>query len=291
MRRILFTLTLAGCNDFLAPLPSPSRVDSLRVLALTTPTPEVHPGTPVAVRAFWVDPSATPESPPLFFRWRLCRETEGSDPRECPASPSGIDLSPEGIGDVVQIPPEQLVPSSTELRAVFNVYVALCRGAVPRLDARQGRFVCGGSSFVEATRRVTVRSSGALNQVPRIEGWSLSCGEAVVPLPGEVTQPVELPLRPVDCPSWTLAVTPASDAVERADDGSAETLMASFFASRGRLDRPRDIAAAGEVRTLQARWTPPPVTDGGVTQDPWIWVVLRDQRGGETVREVRLMLR
>lgn len=291
MRRILFTLTLAGCNDFLAPLPSPSRVDSLRVLALTTPTPEVYPGTPVAVRAFWVDPGATAESPTLYFRWRLCRETEGSDPRECPASPAGIDLRTDGIGDVVQITPEQLVPSPTELRTVFNVYVALCRGAAPRLDARQGRFVCDNNSFVEATRRVTVRSSGALNQVPRIEGWSLSCGESVVPLPGEVTEPVELPPRPANCASWTLAVTPASDAVERTDDGSAETLMVSFFASRGRLDRPRDIAAAGEVRTLQARWTPPAVTDGGVAQDPWIWVVLRDQRGGEAVREVRLMLR
>lgn len=292
MRRFLFTLTLAGCNDFLAPLPSPSRVDSLRVLAVTTPTPEVHPGTPVTVRAFWVDPSATPESPPLSFHWRLCRETEGSDPRECPASSAGIDLRTDGIGDVVQITPEQLAPSATDLRTVFNVYVALCRGAAPRLDPRQGRFVCDNRAFVEATRRVTVRSSGVLNRVPRVAGWALRCGDATVPLPGVPrSEPVELRLRPADCARWTLAVTPASDAAERTDDGTSETLMASFFASGGRLDRPRDIAAAGEVRTLQALWTPPALADGGTTQDPQIWVVLRDQRGGETMLEARLMLR
>ena len=292
MRRILFTLTLAGCNDFLAPLPSPSRVDSLRVLALTTPTPEVYPGTPLSVRAFWVDPSATPEFPPLYFRWRLCRATEGSDPRECPSPSAGIDLHTDGIGDIVQIAPEHLTPSATDNRTVFNVYVALCRGTAPRLDPRHGRFVCDTNAFVEATRRVSVRSSGALNQVPRVAGWALRCGDATVALPGVPhTEPVELRLRPADCARWTLAVTPASGAAERADDGTSETLMASFFTSGGRLDRPRDIAAAGEVRTLQALWTPPALTDGGTTQNPWIWVVLRDQRGGETVLEARLMLR
>ena len=55
--------SLLGCNDA---LPSPARLDRLRVLALETDTPDVRPGAAVRVRAVWFDP--TDEA--LSWRWR-----------------------------------------------------------------------------------------------------------------------------------------------------------------------------------------------------------------------------
>jgi len=63
---LLGTLVAPGC---LEELPSPSRVDSLRVLAIQAEPPEVNPGTTVNLTAVAVD---YPEQRSITYRWAAC---------------------------------------------------------------------------------------------------------------------------------------------------------------------------------------------------------------------------
>mgnify|MGYP003338253312 CR=1 FL=1 len=93
-------------------------------------------------------------------------------------------------------------------------------------------------------------------------------GDAVVSLP---------PCAGSPCGPWTLGVRPAEDSAEALPDGGREALSASFFVTSGSTDRPRDTGIPGEVREFAVRWIP-------AGSSSTVWVVLRDQRGGETAR-------
>lgn len=243
----------------------------MRVIALTTATPEVRPGARVHVDAIVVDPQGPRD---VAVRWRLCRESGVGDPRGCAASPEGLDLG-EG--------PRADLPVLSGPDGVYLVFAAACVGGTPTLDATIAHFRCvGGAPAEEVFRRVTVRTDGALNRPPAVARWVLRQGAREVVLPDLPGGWVALPACAArGCAAWSVEVTPTEDAAESAGDGSMETLGVSFFVSAGATERPRDVALPGEVRALTTRWT---LGEGSGE----LWVVLRDQRGGETVRGVRV---
>jgi len=262
-------LLAAGCSGEV--LPSPSEVRALRVVALVTDTPEIAPGASARVTAAWVDP--TPGRS-IRARWQLCAESEVADPRDCPTSARATDL---GEGRSVTTPALLRV-------GTYFVLIAACAGASPVLDARLGHWRCDDNTPAEEVfRRVRVTAEGPRNLPPAIASWEFARGDASVAVPPGDDASVTLPgCEGASCGSWTVRVRPADDAAERLPDGGREGLSASFYVTSGTTDRPRDTASPMEVRGLAVRWTP------GSAASSEVWVVLRDQRGGEAARGARV---
>ena len=139
-----------------------------------------------------------------------------------------------------------------------------------------------GAPAEEVFRRIGVQAQGPLNRPPGVARWVLRQGGQVIEMPELPGARVSLPAcgGPA-CAAWVVELVPTSDAAERLDDGTTEALGASFFVTVGSANRPRDVAAPGETRALTTRWT----LDAPEGE---VWVVLRDQRGGETVRGARV---
>lgn len=170
-----------------------------------------------------------------------------------------------------------------DVETSYIVLASVCEGATPTIDPASGRALCGASPSVEAFRRVIVRRDGGLNTNPRVRRWTLSRVDETFEVTGdEVTLPR---CATSSCGPWTVSVEPDSDASESTSAGF-ESLVVSFYATRGSLDRPRDGAAAGEVRALTARWTLADGTDGAK-----LAFVLRDLRGGDSARRVTVRWR
>ncbi len=264
-----FALPLAaGCAG--ETLPSPSVIRALRVVALVTDTPELAPGASARVTAAWVDP--TPGRS-IRARWQLCAESDVADPRDCPTSPRATDL---GEGRAVTTP-------ALTLPGTYFVLVAACANASPVLDRRIAHWRCDdGSPAEEVFRRLRVTTVEPRNRPPAIASWEFARGDASVTVPAEDDASVALPgCERGLCGVWSVRVRPAGDAAESLPDGGTERLSASFYVTSGATDSPR--AFTSDVPELAVRWTP----EAGVASAE-VWVVLRDQRGGESARGARV---
>ncbi len=262
---LLALLVAAGCSG--EALPSPSSVRALRVVALVTDTPEVAPGASARVAAAWVDP--TPGRP-FRARWQLCAERDVADPRACPTADRAVDL---GEGPAVTTP-------ALTVPGTYFVLVAACAGANPSLSRALGHWRCDdGSAAEEVFRRVRVTETEPRNRPPTIAAWGFARGDASVMVPSGDDASVTLPGCDAGaCGAWTVRVVPAAGSAEALPDGGREALSASFYVTSGTTASPRDTANPGEERELAVRWTP------GASPSSSVWVVLRDQRGGEAAR-------
>ncbi len=263
---------VCGCE--VGALPSPSAVDDLRVLGLLADNPEVPDGAAPRVSAVTLSPGGTP---PEFVRWRICAEPDVADPRDCPGSPFGTDL---GVAPAIDLPPLRARGGVTG----YFVLASACVAVTPSLDPASGRAICSnGTVAAEAFRRVVVRDALDRNHNPGVDSWELARGEVTVAVDGEV---VTLPrCAGGACGAWTLRVRPAIGASEVTPEGR-ESLVASFHATAGQLDRPRDSSDPGVVRPLTAQWT---LSDG--TTGVRVAFVLRDMRGGESAGRVSIAWR
>lgn len=232
---------LAACAG---ELPSPSRVDALRVIALTTETPEIRPGTAVTVRALWFDPRGRPAR----FAWSWCWEGPGIDPLRCADGEGARTLA--STGEEAELDAAALRDRPPDA----DVAIVVVRAS---LDGDRA----------EAFRRVRVRDQGALNQVPEVRALIVDDGRArVVVGEGDVTEIAARAAR------VELVATEASRETDAA--GVTEVLTASFLASEGSFDPPRVVGAGPFI----ARWRG---VEGGEVR---CWAVLRDDRGGVRAR-------
>lgn len=270
--RWLVLVGLGGCAD---PLPSPSTVDVLRILALSTATPEVRPGEALAVRAVWHDPLG---GRAIRWRWRLCDPGAADDPRTCARATGSVELG-SGETDRAELPAAELALRGTETERTLVVYAIACPVTDAVIDPQEGRLACPEGVGSEAFRRVTVRATGALNRPPPIAAWTVDQSGRSTPLEDGAT----VPPGPL-----SLTLTPGDGAAESFDGGS-ESLMASVYVSTGSVAPPRVVTEPGVVAPMAFRWTPERVLSGGEVAR--VWAVLRDQRGGETVRSVTVTAR
>lgn len=273
---------LCRCNGT---LPSPSTVNSLRLFALTTPTPDVLPGTGARITAVWYDP--TPGRTP-WFRWRLCPEPASGDARDCARPAMGTDLGVETHGSV-DLPAGMLTLPVGATTVDYVVYVSLCPDAAATYDPTVGHYACPSPEGIEAVRRVTVRAGGGLNQDPGVTLAWVGDGGARVPLSTDGGAPgVGTVCAGGTCTALAFGAQPAADAAEALMDGGREALQASFYATAGTVDLPRVVGAPGSTDALVSQWTPPTGSPGTVVR---LWVVVRDQRGGDTVAAGAVTLR
>ncbi len=266
-------------------LPSPAAVTSLRLLALTTPSPELLVGAGTRVTAVWYDP--TPGRT-LWFHWRLCPEPLDGDARDCALPAAGHDLG-ASMSDGVDLPSGALTLPPGSDHQDYVVYLALCPGALAVFDPALGHYHCASPEGLEAIRRVTVRVTEPLNHDPGITGAWVGDGAARVSVAPDSGTPAVQGCRADPCAVIPFGVQPSPDAAEPLSGGGAETLEASYYATAGTVDPPRVLGTAGGVDALIAHWTPPQGATAGTLVR--LWVVLRDQRGGDTVTEGAVTLR
>ncbi len=267
----LSALTVACAGD----LPSPAVLNSLRLLALVTPTPDVPPGTDVRVTALWYNPVP---GRTLWFRWRLCPEPLSGDARDCALPGAGTDLTVETSGGV-NIPGGLLSLPAGTASGDMVVYLSMCPGAPSVYDPAIGHAACASPEGIEAVRRIALHPSPPWNNNPGIaSAWVGDGGSRFIFTDGGT--PTLGHCVGSGCPAWTLGVQPAPGAAEALPGGGAETLEASYYSTLGTLDVPRAIGTAGSSAALTVHWTPPTGPSG---QRVNFWVVLRDQRGGDTV--------
>lgn len=271
-----------GCTE---PLPSTSTVDVLRILALTTPTPEVRPGIAIGVRAVWFDPIGGRR---IQWRWRLCNEDLANDPRSCARGIGSTELA-SGEVDHVEVPAAMLALSGTERSRTWMVYALACPSSGALIAPAEGRLECSDGSGSESFRRVTVHAQAPLNEPPAIGAWTVEHAGRLSSLEDGTTVRVgSLVGCAGDCASLTLTLTPAPGASERFGE-TTESLLGSVYVSSGSVSPPRVVRDPGTEVPMVMHWTPGRVILGGEVAQ--VWAVLRDQRGGESVRSVTITAR
>jgi len=278
-------------------LPSPTRVDKLRLLALVSDTPDALAGTDVTVRAVWADGSSR-SGRPVYFHWWLCAEGSDHEPRTC-LRDRADDVLLDGAGsagaDRVTIPAGRLALPASGADLGYFVLVAICPDSAPAWNATQGQFDCPNERAIayamregiQGFRRVVVRSRERVATVPlnrNPDFLRVRVGTQDVPADAAtVTLPRCAVALDATCPTVAVAIEATTDSVEGRGDGTDETLLVSFFATDGVFDRPRAVGSMTDPRgvggSLAASWSAPR-TAAAIS----MWVVLRDGRGGESTR-------
>lgn len=276
-------LVLCSCSG---ELPSPSRVDKLRLFSLHADSPEVLPGAGIQVNAVFVDGS-THTGRTIFWTWKLCAESVTRESRRCLRPEEGTVLV-DGVANIsdVFLSPLLLAPTPpTTANTTYFVLGAMCPDAPARYDPATFQYVCPSEEFVpnadregiQAFRTVTVRMSEPLNHNPAIAQVLL---DGVVVNENDVVQRAACGGDAGTCSGVSIKVIAAPGAVELRSDGTPETLLLSFFGTLGRFDRPRAVGQdndpLGIEGALSATWTP----SEGATRTQ-VWLVLRDGRGGD----------
>jgi len=268
-----------------AELPSPAVVTKLRLLAITTDTPELASPGPFRATAVWADGSPR-AGRAVFFHWRACPVTSQSDPRACLLPSPGLDLA--SITESLDLDTSAL-PVAPALGAPpaqrWTLLLAMCPDQPPVYDAVNRQYVCPSDQSlpneqregIQAFRTLAVRvgATGDLQVNPSINRVTIDG----MPLPTTTPLSVQRCARDADglpaCAGVPLALVPTEGSAQ-----TGETLMASFFVSAGSVSRPRAVASAalpsatdGSLNTL---WYPP-----AVPSNVRVWMVLHDGRGGD----------
>lgn len=263
-------VALVACSS---PLPSPSRVNGLRVLRVFTDPPELSATDRAATaRALAVD-GAMNQTRTTSLRWFYCDRSVLDDAARCAREPALHALAGDGESLVVE--------RSALVDDARTVLVAFCPGRAAAFDPSRGAIACpdeAGRPYAQTEGVLafyTVRAAreGALpNVAPAIERASFAGDDRSAwtarRCAGE------------PCASSELVIEPSSASAERVGD-TREVLTASFFATDGSFDRPRAVSTeAAPLGPLRARWTPP--RQAGAVR---VWIVLRDDRGASAAIE------
>lgn len=218
---------------------------------------------------------AQPDDRAWSVRYLLCPVSLTHDPARCVEAPTGLQV----LGDSPSLTLEDTVLEGAPERLLI---VAFCPGNPARFDQSRGTLACPDEHDVPYAQTVgqlafrTLKRRAVSNQNPTITGWTLD------------TQPQDLARVPrcvsAPCAAHSVSVRPEPLSAETLPEGTRELLTLSVYAGAGTLDRPRVIttqeAPEGVQGVLTVQWTAPPVA--GLVR---VWFVLRDDRGGVTVRE------
>jgi hypothetical protein len=281
MKRLVLLFALAGCQDALDQ--RLALVTEPRVLAVASDPAEAKPGAMVALSALVASPDGPLAEPPA---WAIC--TAPKPPTEDDA------VAPGCLAD-------QATPLGTSATVTATIPAEACTLFGP--DVPPGGYrprdpdPTGG--YYQPIRAVTP-DAGIAFGFPRI-----TCGLANAP--GDVAHdyqtmyqpnanPVLHPLALAQAaPSTDVTLTAAWDEPESYlyyDPSSQslvvrrESMRVSWFATAGTL--PVDASAVGEddpATTISTTWHAP-ATSGTV----WLWVVLRDSRGGIATQAIQIMV-
>lgn len=254
---VVLVLGHVACAD---PLPPPSLVESLRVLAVRATPPVAAPGAEVALDVLIADPEGDDRE--LAIEWAGCLAPADADPVRCFDEARASRLG-SGPAARVTIPSDAL---ATEPEAVFGVAVLVCTGG--RIEWGPARPTCiGGQEEILSTKRILVAAEPADNPAVSFVAFG-----GVVAIDGEL-------LRLDPC-GFRCGPTRVSLNV---NGPAPEGLWTAFAATRGDFDEPFVDGTA--PTTL---WDAP---DGGGPVR--FYFVVRDDEGGVdwAIRDVEVASR
>lgn len=215
MRRAAALLLTLSCGE--AP-PSPSRLNSPRVLAMLTETPEVRPGGAADLQVVWFDPQGREAA----FRWWWCWERAGVDPLRCERSSADVVL--DGRDQTARIDVGAVAPAGAGTSVIVRVELSL------------------GADRIDAFRRIVVKREGELHRPPVLSALRLEQGGVSIEVHG--AEPVVVSPGPL-----CVIVRPEVS-------GGAGPATSSFFATAGELSPARAVGD-GELRacwTVAPAW-------------------------------------
>lgn len=303
----LFALLFVACDEQVAPA---TFVDKFRVLSVVPTPPDVRPGETTLLRALAVDPSR-PGKPntllwlacdpdPLDLRRSSCSDVSTlSDPAAF-TPPEGTDVAdtelPPGVraigfGELAayKAPEEtfdQLDPSDERriqgaVAQILVIAIAAELPTNPTQEQRDAIFAKVRSKEIPSLLvlfRVRVTEDPQRNTNPvlsdfKIDGESLPEG-ATIRLRSDRDTPLELVAADDQFEEYD---QPAPNGIER----KREQLIAALYSTTGRFLYPRLELGSGTEETFQppdGRSTNPIPED----RRGFMWVVLRDTRGGQS---------
>lgn len=257
-----------------------SRVTKLRVLAIRSDRPFTRPGERIALEPLVVDPAARP----LTYGYALCRDPRSSSVLECLAA---ADPTPLYIGPQPNFGLD--VPDARSLGLV----VAACPGPLRYAPTLPLPFVCESEGhtlsledFELGVKRIFVRARDR-NENPSItrvtwDDMDWPQGEA-----REVSRCDEDTNDFSECPEsiahrLSVVTSPAESGVDETGATFRERQIIQYYASEGIFEFDVKSAEVPETRWLARKSTPTEVR---------VWFVVRDDRGGVTWTERRVLVR
>lgn len=297
MRAVVLALPLLACGSQFHP---ETLVDSMRVLSIVADPPEIAPGGSTTLDVLELDPSRPGGVTSIF--WLGC-DPDPVDFNRSTCADVGALLKPSSFAE---LPPDLTLLGfgtpvhSTAPRTLFDelaaddpvrhngtsgpvLLVAVAAEVTPTtsledLRALFGQMERGEVASVLALTRVLISERTPRNTNPQLSGVSVD--GAPLPLGARVRVPaggsVELHLSAPSEAREAYSLVLPSGTVTR-----VEPLVASWYSTSGRFTQPR-IDLDGPI---DARFIGP----GGTADDPLpphrtgtLWVVLRDDRGGES---------
>jgi hypothetical protein len=282
MRRALLLLSLAACDDALDQ--RLAIVDEPRVLAVIAEPAEARPGAQVAYSIVTASPQGPLATPP---RWSYC--TAPKPPTEDNAVPAGcidgdqlIDLgtSPTITGTLPMdgclnygpdTPPGGFRPRSAD--GTGGYYQPIRADVEDLVSFGLSRITCKlPNAPAEAAQRYLLEY--VANQNPTLD-------------------PIVLERVPASADVELVATWPADaaetylyfDPVDQVLVDRRESMRVSWFATGGAL--PVDSTLVGEDDSSTSASTTWRTPDPGTA---FVWIVLRDSRGGLAVRELQLVV-
>lgn len=272
MRRapVLLALTLAGCGDDFLP---PSVLADLRVLAVAATPLEAGPGEQVALRPF----VHVPRGERLVeSRWSFCPLHLGSSAGfRCISSACESPLALEADGSASADPMTLALACVTQLGQATGAPVPAPGTLGTTVEGLfRGAYRSSSGVTRDAVLRFTLWPGGApaaRNRPPRISAVSL--GGQALEAGGRARE-----VRPDEALALRVEVDPSSldRFVDEAGRDRTEEPLLSFYATAGRFEADR-LAGASTENEWRAE-----ELEAGATES-WIYVVARDQRGGQTV--------
>lgn len=276
MKRIALLLACAGCQDALDQ--RLALVDAPRVLAVISEPAEAHPGDTVTVSALVASPDGPITAPPA---WALC--TAPKPPTEDNAVADGC------LGD------DQVIALGTSVTATAQVPMDACilfgpdvppGGFRPRDPDPTGGFYqpvradAGAAGLAFGFTRITCKLGSAPGDVAHAYQTRYVANDNPVLAPlalDHVAADADVTLTASwDEPETYLYYDPSAQALIT----RRESMRVSWFATAGSL--PVDATAIAEddpATTASTTWHTPAAPGAA-----WVWLVLRDSRGGIAVQ-------
>ena len=296
MRAVVLALPLLACGGQFHP---ETLVDSMRVLSVVAEPPEIAPGGSTSLDALELDPSRAGgvtsvfwlgcDPDPVDFNRSTCADVSALlKPSTFAELPPDLQLLGFGTGVHYTAPktlfdrlasddPVRMNGTSGPVLMVAVEALVTPTTALADLRTLFGQMERGEVASVLALTRVLISERTERNTNPHLE--SITVDGAVLP-PGARVLVREGGSVPLHVAAPAAAREPYTLVLPSGVEAHTEKLVASWYSTHGRFTEPRvDLDSSVDMRFLGP----------GAADDPLpprrfgtLWVVLRDDRGGES---------
>ncbi|HZU81467.1 MAG TPA: hypothetical protein VE987_01050 [Polyangiaceae bacterium] len=290
-RRAVLLLLFAGCKPDLGP--DDSLVTSARILAVKAEPPEAKPGSSATYTALVASPAGTADDAAIAWRWCVAPKSPAENDIVSTACLGGAALLPAGDGQSVtaaspsdgcelfgpDTPPGGFRPRDPDpTGGYYQPLRGDLAGSPPVFDLT--RILCS-LAVAPADLASEYARQYVPNANPHLQPLVARIGGAIVALDAIARASrveLEASWSPADAETYTFF-----DSSSQSLTTKRESMRVAWYATAGALDTESTGRAEDDpLTTSDNSWTAP--SAGAV----YLWVVLRDSRGGVDFASYRL---